>query len=237
MCSIALCGDNSADIISASLCFEQQNANYFLIVYLKAFPEEQHWFPMCDLMDGIGNGINKQPDFGALLSRVHASHFGNTCITIIATLGPINPLIDCLIAQNPSTVPRWPTGVALGIVGFVSTFPHAISFIPPLFLLLFYRAWSMRLDLQCNGIKHIVSHLWERRIEPIKPQTCPAGKLIKSCTCRKEKLCWSCSLVKFTTPPLPEKTKKPLHLWVFLCCCYRFALLSYARFRKKSRSE
>lgn len=99
-----------------------------------------------------------------------------------------------------------------------------------LFLPLFYRPWSMRLDLQCNGIKHIVSHLWERRIEPIKPPTCPAGKLIKSFAYRKEELCFSCTLVKFTF-------SKPEHLRLPWCCCYRFALLSYAGFWKKSRSE
>lgn len=126
MFSIALYGENIADFIR--LHFKQQNANYSLIVNLKTFPQEEHWFPRRDLLVGIGNQMNKQP--AALSGHVRASHFSNRCITIIATQGPINLLNDWLIAQNPSTVPQWPTGVALGIVGFVSTFPHAISFIP-----------------------------------------------------------------------------------------------------------
>lgn len=94
MCSIAVYGDNIAEFNSACLHFKQENDKYFLIVYLKAFPQERHWFPKCDLLVGIGNKINKQPDFGVLSSQVHTSHFSNTCITIIATWGPINPLID-----------------------------------------------------------------------------------------------------------------------------------------------
>lgn len=99
-------------------------------------------------------------------------------------------------------------GVASGIVGFVSTLPHLIH---SLFLLPFRRAWSMRLDLQCNGIKHIVSHLRERRTEPIKPPTCPAGKVDQKLRIyRKWELFFSWLLVKFT--PSKKRTS-----FGFLC--------------------
>lgn len=81
-------------------------------------------------MFGAGNEINKQAEFEDFSRPAHASHFGNMDGTVIATLGPISPLIDCLIAQNLLTVPQWPSGVAVGTVGFVSTLPHAVSFIP-----------------------------------------------------------------------------------------------------------
>lgn len=84
------------------------------------------------------------------------------------------------------------------------------------FLVLFYRAWSMRLDLQRNGIKHIVSHQWRRRIEPIKPPTRPAGKLIRSCAYRKEELCFSCPLVNFYFLKKKKKKKKQNN-FEFLC--------------------
>lgn len=206
--SDALRGDNCAEVISASPHFKQQNGNYSLIVRLKAFPQEGHWFPKCDLLAEIGNVMNKQPDFGALSSRARASHSSSTCITIIATWGPINPLIDWLIAQNPSTVPQWPTGVALGIVGFVSTFPHAVSFIR-LFLLLFHGAWSMRLDLQCNGIKRIVSHLWARRTEPIKPLRLPRLESWSKAAHAARKNCVFLAFL-LSWPPPPQKKFTPL---------------------------
>lgn len=122
MCSVALYGDNLGEIMYVSLHFKQQKCNNFLIVYLKAFPQGSH-FP-CGIWVGISNGMNKLPDFGALSSQVHNSH--------LAKRGLINPLIDWLIAQNPSTLPPMTpvAGVASGIVGFVSTLPRAISFIP-----------------------------------------------------------------------------------------------------------
>ena len=63
--------DNFVEMISASPHFKKQSRNYFLIVYLSAFPQEERWFPQCDLVVGEGSGLNKQPDFGALWSQVH----------------------------------------------------------------------------------------------------------------------------------------------------------------------
>lgn len=88
----------------------------------------------------------------------------------------------------------------------------------------------MRLDLQCNGIKRIVSHLPERRAETTKPAHFLCWKSWSGAAHAKEKehLCGF----------FFNSSAKIAHLWVSLHCCYRFALLSYSRvFWKKSRSE
>ncbi len=103
-------------------------------------------------------------------------------------------LVNCSKSHNCTPMTAWCRLGERGICVNISP----CHLIHSRFLLLLYRAWSMRLDLQCNGIKRIVSHLWARRIEPINRQTYPAGKLIKSYAYREEELCVSCPLVRFT---------------------------------------
>lgn len=50
----------------------------------------------------------------------------------------------------------------------------------------------MRLDLQCNGIEHIVSHWWGwGGADPIKPLTCSARKKVYQKVYAEDGLCFS----------------------------------------------
>lgn len=168
MCSIVLCGENIADFIR--LHFKRQNARYFLIVNLKTSPQEGHWFPQAWPL-----GWNRQPNqwtawlwcFAEPRARLsflqHLYHHNSYT-------GPHQPLewlVNCSESRNRTPVTD---RCRLGDCGIcVNISPRHL--IHSLFRLLFRGAWSMRLDLQCNGIKHIVSHLWERGIEPINLPT------------------------------------------------------------------
>lgn len=130
MGSIALYGDNS-EIISASLHFKQQNSNYFLIVYLKAFPQEGQWFPKCDLLAGIGNVMNKQPDVGVLSSQVLTSQFTNKMYYRNSYMGPNQPLdwlVNCSESFNCTPMTNWCRLRQRG--DLCQHFPDAVSFIP-----------------------------------------------------------------------------------------------------------
>lgn len=92
----------------------------------------------------------------------------------------------------------------------------------------------MRLDLQCNGIKHIVSHLWELRIWLIKALTCPAGKLIKDIAYIEEDLQgFFRLLVKRTFPQAFSFFKFHGDAVIDLLCCIMLRARKQRSRRKK----
>lgn len=125
-------------------------------------------------------------NFDALLSQTHISDFSKTCITIIATQSscqPCNWLVNC---SESLICIAFSSRCRLGDHGiWVNISP--CRFIHSLFMLLVHRAWSMRLDLRRNGIKHIVSSLFFLREEDgdKTSTTCSAGKLIQHLAYRK----------------------------------------------------
>lgn len=192
MCSTALSGNNIGEFLCATPHFKQPNANYFLIVYLKAFPQDGHWFPKCDLLVQTGSKWTNSPSLVLCRAKSQARYSLQQHVyyhnSYTEPHQALNWLVNCSESLNCTPMTDWCRLRDCGICVNISP----CHLIHPLFLLPSYRAWSMRLDLQCNGIKHIVSHLCERRIELIKPPTCPAGKLIKELEYRTADLYFSC---------------------------------------------
>lgn len=98
-----------------------------------------------------------------------------TCITIIATQSscqPCNWLVNC---SESLICIAFSCRCRLGDHGICVNISPC-RFIHSLFMRLFHKAWSMRLDLRRNGIKHIVSlFFFGDKSSP----TCSAGKLIQ----------------------------------------------------------
>lgn len=116
-------------------------------------------------------------------------------------MGPNRPtdwLANCSESLTP--IPVTPGGCCpcWGIVGFVSRRPRC-HLIHPLSLLLFCRAWSMRLDLQCNWIEHIVSQSWWwGGYRSDKAPDLLSQKKVDQKVWAEDSLCFSWALAAFT---------------------------------------
>lgn len=151
----------------------------------------------------------------------------------MATRGPnqrLDWLVNCSESVNCTLMTDWCRLGDCGICVNISPCHLIHSLSPPLA----YRAWSMRLDLQCNGIKHIVSHPRARRIEPINPPPLdlPGWKVDQEAVCTRGGK--DCVFPAFRFGLLSKRRARP-RVFPALLLSIRSAVLSSGFFGKEER--
>lgn len=117
---------------------------------------------------------------------------------LLAKWGLIDPLINWLIAQNPTLLSQWPPVAAAHVGGLWDLCQHgpgAISFIPSFCYSSAEReAW----DWICSVIESSTLLVVVGGTDPIKPPTCLARKKVDQKVYAEDGLCFSWALAAFT---------------------------------------